>query len=70
VFLLGVLTESATENGAMVGMFCGLALNVYIWLFTRVAFTWYVVLGSAATFLVGYAASRLLPHVRGPITSS
>jgi solute:Na+ symporter, SSS family len=70
VFLLGVLTESATENGAIAGMFCGLALNIYVWLFTRVAFTWYVVLGSAATFLVGYAASRMLPHTRGPITSS
>ena len=57
VFLLGVLTRRASERGAMVGMICGLALNLYLWLFTSVAFTWYVVLGSIVTFAVGYAAS-------------
>ena len=57
VFLLGVLTRRASERGAMMGMICGLALNLYLWLFTSVAFTWYVVLGSVATFAVGYAAS-------------
>lgn len=58
VFLLGVLTRTASERGAMLGMLCGLVLNLYLWLFTRVAFTWYVVLGSAVTFAVGYLASR------------
>jgi SSS family transporter len=57
VFLLGVLTRKASERGAMAGMICGLALNLFLWLFTGVAFTWYVVLGSVATFAVGYAAS-------------
>jgi solute:Na+ symporter, SSS family len=57
VFLLGVLTRTASERGAMIGMICGLALNLYLWLFTGVAFTWYVALGSAVTFVVGYAAS-------------
>ncbi|MGD0480047.1 MAG: sodium:solute symporter [Terracidiphilus sp.] len=57
VFLLGVLTRRASERGAMMGMICGLALNLYLWLFTSVAFTWYVVLGSVATFAVGYTAS-------------
>jgi SSS family transporter len=59
VFLLGVLTRSATERGAMAGMVCGFALNLYLWCFTAVSFTWYVVLGSAITFLVGYGASRI-----------
>lgn len=58
VFLLGVLTRSATERGAMTGMVCGLALNLYLWLFTRVPFTWYVPMGSIVTFAVGYFASR------------
>jgi SSS family transporter len=60
VFLLGVLTRRASERGAMMGMICGLALNLYLWRFTGVAFTWYVVLGSVATFTVGYAASLAL----------
>ncbi|MDR3772993.1 MAG: sodium:solute symporter [Terracidiphilus sp.] len=61
VFLLGVLTRRASERGAMVGMLTGFVLNLYLWLFTGVPFTWYVVLGSIATFLVGYGASWILP---------
>ncbi|HVP41970.1 MAG TPA: hypothetical protein VMS96_00980, partial [Terriglobales bacterium] len=57
VFLLGVLTRRANERGAMVGMVCGFALNVYLWLGTKVPWTWYVMIGSAATFAVGYSAS-------------
>jgi SSS family transporter len=57
VFLLGVLTRAASERGAIVGMVCGFTLNVCLWLCTSVSFTWYVVLGSGATFLVGYCAS-------------
>ncbi len=60
VFLMGVLTKKANEKGAMVGMLCGFMLNVYLWRFTKVPFTWYVVLGSIATFVVGYIASMVL----------
>jgi Na+/proline symporter len=60
VFMLGVLTRRATEEGAMVGMLCGFGLNVYLWQCTRVPFTWYVALGSVATFAVGYGASFIL----------
>jgi solute:Na+ symporter, SSS family len=67
VFLLGVLTRTASERGAMIGMICGLGLNLFLWLFTRVSFTWYVALGSVMTFAVGYAASLpLLERVRAP----
>ena len=61
VFLLGVLTKRASERGAMVGMAFGFVFNLYLWLFTHVPFTWYVTLGSIATFLVGYAMSVALP---------
>ncbi len=61
VFLLGVLTRRASERGAMVGMLTGFVLNLYLWLFTGVPFTWYVVLGSIATFLVGFGASWIFP---------
>lgn len=57
VFLLGVLARKATERGAIIGMLCGLALNLFLWLFTGVSFTWYVALGSVMTFAVGYVAS-------------
>jgi SSS family solute:Na+ symporter len=64
VFLLGVLTKSASERGAMAGMLFGFLLNLYLWLFTGISFTWYVVLGSLTTFAVGYSASRLMPQQR------
>jgi len=60
VFLLGVLTRRASERGAMVGMLCGFLLNMYLWQFTRVPFTWYVTVGSVATFVIGYTASLFL----------
>jgi SSS family transporter len=60
VFLLGVLSRNATERGAMAGMLFGFVLNLYLWQFTAIAFTWYVTFGSIATFLVGYSASRLM----------
>ncbi len=60
VFLLGVLSRTVSERGAMAGMVCGFVLNVYLWQFTHVAFTWYVVLGSMATMIIGYGASLLM----------
>jgi solute:Na+ symporter, SSS family len=59
VFLLGVLTRKANERGAIAGMICGFAANIYLWQFTRVPFTWYVVIGSGITFVVGYLISLL-----------
>jgi SSS family transporter len=59
VFLLGVLTRRATQNGAMAGMICGFAIEVYLWQFTHVPWTWWVTIGSLVTFVVGYAASSL-----------
>jgi Na+/proline symporter len=60
VFMLGVLTRRASESGAMVGMVCGFALNLFLWQFTRVPYTWYVPLGSIVTFAIGYGASFFL----------
>jgi solute:Na+ symporter, SSS family len=60
VFLLGVLTRRATQKGAMFGMLCGFAAELYIWQFTRVPWTWYVAIGTVITFGIGYAASLLL----------
>jgi len=61
LFLLGTLDKRATSAGATIGMFTGLAAILSVWRFTPVAFTWYVLIGSAVTFLVGSLMSRLLP---------
>ncbi len=62
VFLLGVLTKRANQNGAAIGMFFGFFTELYLWLWTRVPWTWYVAIGTAVTFGIGYAASVLLEN--------
>jgi SSS family transporter len=57
VFLLGVLTKRVGENAAMLGMAAGLGLVVYARLETGIAWTWYVAIGSSATFLTGWIGS-------------
>jgi SSS family transporter len=75
VFLLGTLTRYATQGGAIVGMIFGFALNVVLWLdpspiklgpitVPHIAFTWYVLIGSIVTFVVGTVASLSLPGDR------
>jgi Na+/proline symporter len=61
VFLLGVLTRRASQNGAMVGMVCGFITELYLWKGTHVAWTWWVAIGTVVTFSVGYIASLLFP---------
>jgi solute:Na+ symporter, SSS family len=60
VFLLGVLTRRANQAGAMVGMLFGFMTGLYLWLFTRVPWTWYVAIGTVVTFGVGYGVSLMV----------
>jgi Na+/proline symporter len=60
VFLLGVLTRRANQSGAMVGMACGFAVDLYLWKGTRVPWTWWVMIGTAVTFVVGWIVSVVL----------
>ncbi len=64
VFLLGVLTRRPGEWSAIAGMSAGFIVTFL--LRARVAYTWYVLIGSTATFLVGYAASLILRERRVP----
>jgi len=60
LFLLGTIDRRANATGALVGMFCGLAVILYVFKFTTVAFSWYVMIGSIVTFVVGAAVSRVI----------
>jgi solute:Na+ symporter, SSS family len=60
VFLLGLLTRRVGETAAMWGMAAGLVLMFYVSRYTPIAFTWYVLIGTSATFLTGWIASFLL----------
>ncbi|HEV8385879.1 MAG TPA: sodium:solute symporter [Candidatus Acidoferrales bacterium] len=59
LFLLGVLNKRATPRGALVGMFAGLGLMLYLWGYTPLAWTWYVLVGTVTTFAIGSLASLM-----------
>ena len=70
VFLLGTLTKSATEAGAMIGMVGGLVANILLWKqphsvpLPKIAWTWFVLIGSLLTFALGWAMSKILSGKR------
>jgi SSS family transporter len=66
VFLLGVLTKRANQRGAMVGMIFGLAMELYLWGWSQVAFTWWVAIGTCVTFGIGYVFSLTFSPVSEP----
>ncbi|MCU1262552.1 MAG: sodium:solute symporter [Bryobacterales bacterium] len=57
VFLLGCLTKRTGERAAITGVLAGLAVILYVKFATTIAFTWWVLIGSSATFITGYLAS-------------
>ncbi len=59
LFLLGTLDRRANVTGALTGMFFGLAAIIAVWKRTAVAYTWYVLIGSCVTLVVGVAVSRI-----------
>jgi SSS family transporter len=59
LFLLGILNRRATPDGALAGMITGLAVMLYVKFATPLAWTWYVALGTVATFLSGSLASLI-----------
>jgi solute:Na+ symporter, SSS family len=69
-FLLGILTRRANQPGVFVGMLCGFSVDLYLWLGTRVPWTWWVMLGSLVTFTVGWLTSLLLKTTLASNTKS
>jgi len=61
VFLLGVLTKRPGENAAIAGVITGAAAMIYIRFGTKIPFTWWVPIGSGATFAGGWLAAIFLP---------
>ena len=57
VFLLGMLAPRVGERAAMAGMLAGFCTMIYVKFGTTIAWTWYVVIGTLVTFLVGWAFS-------------
>ena len=58
-FLLGVLTKSANQRGVVAGIGVSLLAMIGVRLFTPLAWTWYVMAGTAICMSVGLVVSRV-----------
>ena len=63
-FLLAVLTRRPGQLAVIAGMTTGLAAVVWAWLEGAVGWTWYVPLGGAVTFAVGWLVGRMAEIVK------
>lgn len=61
VFSLALVIRSAHQRGVLVGMLAGIGIMTFIKFATSIAWPWYAVIGSSATFAAGWIASTILP---------
>lgn len=59
VFLVGTFVKKASQTSALIGMAASIALMLYILLATKIAWTWYALIGSMVTLFVAWIASFL-----------
>jgi SSS family solute:Na+ symporter len=57
VFLVGTFLRRVSEPPALIGMAASITLMLYIYFQTKIAWTWYGLIGSLATFTVAWFAS-------------
>ncbi len=57
VFLVGVFLRRVSQTPALIGMVVSSAVMLYIYFATRIAWTWYVFIGSSITLIVAWVAS-------------
>ena len=60
VFLLGTWNKKANEGGALVAFVSGIAVMTLVKLFSPLAWTWYVLVGTLVTYAIGTLASTLI----------
>ncbi|MCC6824876.1 MAG: sodium:solute symporter [Acidobacteria bacterium] len=61
VFLVGTFMKKANEKHALAGMLVSIAVMLYVLLATKLAWTWYALLGSIITLAVAFIASLIIP---------
>jgi Na+/proline symporter len=67
-FVLGVLTTRANATGVIAGMTISAASMIVIWATTKLAWTWYVLVGCAICWTAGYLVSVATRGVRETAT--
>jgi solute:Na+ symporter, SSS family len=64
VFLVGAFLKRTREIHALIGMLVSMALMTYILFGTKIAWTWYALIGSLTTLLVAWLASLFVNQSR------
>jgi SSS family solute:Na+ symporter len=59
VFLVGTFLRRVSEPPALIGMLASIVVMLYVNIYTPLAWTWYVLLGSGVTFFVAWLAGFL-----------
>jgi solute:Na+ symporter, SSS family len=57
VFLVGTFLRRVSQPPALIGMLASIASMLYVFFMTKIAWTWYVFLGSMITLVVAWLAS-------------
>jgi solute:Na+ symporter, SSS family len=68
VFLVGTFVKKANQTSALIAMSASIALMIYIYFWTKIAFPWYPVIGSLTTLAVAFLASLILSPKHNEIT--
>lgn len=60
VFLVGAFLKKARETHALIGMIASISLMLYILLGTKIAWTWYALIGSITTVAVAFVSTLVV----------
>ncbi|MBX7169488.1 MAG: sodium:solute symporter [Pyrinomonadaceae bacterium] len=62
VFLVGTFVKKANQTAALTGMLASIALMIYVFSQTSIAFPWYPVIGSLTTLFVAFLVSLVVSN--------
>lgn len=62
VFLVGTFVKKANQTCALIAMATSIALMLYVYFGTKIAFPWYAVIGSLTTLLVAFIVSLFIQN--------
>jgi SSS family transporter len=68
VFLVGTFLKKARETHALIGMIASISLMLYILLGTKIAWTWYALIGSMTTLIVTFIATLVIRSSKNEVS--
>lgn len=68
VFLVGTFLKRARETHALIGMIASISLMLYILLGTKIAWTWYALIGSMTTLIVTFIATLVIRNSENEVS--